>query len=68
MLDVIHLIVTVLSDHPSRSADLVSSVKVNLFDMLLYLSNGMDAMLSGGLAKGRWAVLGMVTEGGDLSS
>ncbi len=25
-------------------------------------------MLSGGLAKGRWAVLGMVTEGGDLSS
>ncbi len=28
----------------------------------------MDAMLSGGLAKGRWAVLGMVTEGGDLSS
>ncbi len=25
----------------------------------------MDAMLSGGLAKGRWAVLGMVTEGGD---
>ncbi len=28
----------------------------------------MDAMLSGGLAKGRWAVLRMVTEGGDLSS
>ncbi len=27
--------------------------------MLLLLSNGMDAMLSGGLAKGRWAVLGM---------
>ncbi len=23
----------------------------------------MDAMLSGGLAKGRWAVVGMVTEG-----
>ncbi len=31
--------------------------------MLLLLL--MDAMLSGGLAKGRWAVLGMVTEGGD---
>ncbi len=28
----------------------------------------MDAMLSGGLAKGQWAVLGMVTEGSDLSS
>ncbi len=39
MLDMIHFIVTVLSDHPSfewecyRSADLVLSVKVNLFDM-----------------------------------
>ncbi len=33
--------------------------------MLLLLSNGMDEMLSGGLAKGRWAVLRMVTEGGD---
>ncbi len=33
--------------------------------MLLLLSNGMDAMLSGCLAKGRWAVLGMVTKGGD---
>ncbi len=39
MLDVIHLIVTILSDCPSfewecyMSADLVSSVKVNLFDM-----------------------------------
>ncbi len=30
--------------------------------MLLLL---MDVMLSGGLAKGRWVVLGMVTEGSD---
>ncbi len=28
----------------------------------------MDEMLSGGLAKGRWAVIGMVTEGGNSSS
>ncbi len=28
----------------------------------------MDTMLSGGLAKGRWAVLRMGTEGGDSSS
>ncbi len=28
----------------------------------------MDVMLSGSLTKGRWAVLGMVTEGGDSSS
>ncbi len=33
--------------------------------MLLLLHNGMDAMLSGGLAKAWWVVLGMVTEGGD---
>ncbi len=31
--------------------------------MLLLLSNGMDAMLSGGLAKVWWAMFGMVTEG-----
>ncbi len=30
--------------------------------MFLLLSNGMDAMLSGGLAKGQWLVLGLVTE------
>ncbi len=28
----------------------------------------MDVMLSGGVAKGRWAVLRMVTEGGDSCS
>ncbi len=28
----------------------------------------MDVMLSGVLAKGRWVVLGMVTEGSDSSS
>ncbi len=28
----------------------------------------MDVMLSGGLAKGRWAVIGMVTEDGNSSS
>ncbi len=33
--------------------------------MLLLLRNGMEAMLSGGLAKGRWVVLGMVNEGDD---
>ncbi len=33
--------------------------------MLLLLSNGMDVLLAGGLAEGQWAVLGMVTEGGD---
>ncbi len=37
--------------------------------MLLLLSNDMDAMLSGGLAKGRWAFcLRVVTEGGEGGS
>lgn len=48
-------------------------VKVDLFDMFhgcccSMLSNGTNAMLSGGLTKGsvgQGAVLGVVTEGGD---
>ncbi len=75
MLDVIHLIVTVLSDRPSFEWECNVTGRSIWFhplkstfrhvSVLLLLSNGMDAMLSGGLAKGRWAVLGMVTEGGD---
>ncbi len=72
MLDVIHLIVTVLSDHPSfewecdvTGRPIWSSEPFRHVSVLLLLSNGMDAMLFGGLAKGWWVVLGMVTEGSD---
>ncbi len=65
MLDVIHLIVTVLSDHHSLSESVTlqlgrSGLSTCFCGVVVQRWHG--AMLSGGLAEGRWAVLGMVTE------
>ncbi len=58
MLDVIHLIVTVLSDRPSSEWEcdvtcrpIWSSEPFRHVSVWLLLSNGMDAMLFGGLGK-----------------
>ncbi len=71
----IHLIVTVLSDNPSFEWECnVTGQPIWFRPLKLTFSTCFfvvvaqqwhGAMLSGGLAKGQWAVLGMVTEGGD---
>ncbi len=75
MLDMIHLIVTVLSDRPSFEWECNVTGRSIWFRPLkltfstcfrvVVAQHGMDTMLSGGLAKRGWAVLGIVTEGGD---
>ncbi len=74
-IDVIHFIVTVLSDHPSFEWECnITGRQIWLRPLkwtfltcfhVVAAQHGMDAMLSEGLAKWRWAVLGMVTEGDD---
>ncbi len=75
MLDVIHLIVTVLSDRPSFEWECNVTGRVIWFHPLKLTfstcfrccccSAWDGVMLSGGLSEGWWAVLRMVTEGGD---
>ncbi len=75
MLDVIHLIVTVLSDRPSFEWECNVTGWPIWFPLLKLTFSSCfrvvvaqqchGVMLSGGLAKGWWVVLGMVTEGGD---
>ncbi len=68
-----HIIITVLSDRPSFEWECNVTVRPIWFCSLkltfstcfrvVVAQHGMDTMLTGALAKGRWAVLGMVNEG-----
>ncbi len=66
MLDVIHLIVTVLSGQAIWFRPLKLTFPTCFRVVAHQCTFKVDAfVLSKGLAKGRWAVLVMVTEGGD---